>query len=156
MSRYGGSRLDPSGADVQLRAAGGVVWRNGAGGLEFLIIHRHNPAEWRLPKGKLRPGETPEEAATREVREETGILAEVEELLGGTRYRYQEEPDGPWYNKRVIFYLMRPVAGRVYREKGLDAVGFAPSEAALRLLTFDNEGNIVRLAVDALEARRRL
>lgn len=147
--------MDPSGTDVQLRAAGGVVWRSGAGGLEFLIIHRHNPAEWRLPKGKLQPGEGPEEAAMREVREETGIIAEVEELVGGTQYRYQEQPDGPWYNKRVIFYLMRPVAGRVHREKGLDAAGFAPSEAALRMLTFDNERNIVRLALDMLQGRRK-
>jgi len=147
--------LDSSSSDVELRSAGGVVWRSGASGLEVLIIHRQNPAEWRLPKGKLEPGETPEEAAVREVHEETGIQADVEKLLGATRYRYQEQPNGPWYDKRVTFYLMRPVAGRVHREKGLDAVGFTPSEAALHMLTFDTERNIVRMAIDVLGGRYR-
>ncbi len=123
--------MDSSSSDVELRSAGGVVWRSGASGLEVLIIHRQNPAEWRLPKGKLEPGETPEEAAVREVHEETGIQADVEKLLGG------------------------PVAGRVHREKGLDAVGFTPSEAALHMLTFDTERNIVRMALDVLGGRYR-
>lgn len=135
---------------IPLHSAGGVVWRAGVGGTEVLLIHRHRPSEWRLPKGKLKPGETPEQAAVREVREETGVQAEVAEVVGETRYRYQETSDGPWFDKQVTFYLMRPLGGRLRRERGLDAVGFAPAEVALRLLTFDNERELVRRAFGPL------
>lgn len=135
---------------TELRSAGGVVRRAGESGTEVLLIHRRSPSEWRLPKGKLEHGETPQQAAVREVREETGIQGEVQQFLGGTRYRYQERADGPSFDKRVAFYLMRPLGGRLHAEKGMDAAGFAPLPAAMRLLTFEDERKIVRRAIEVL------
>jgi 8-oxo-dGTP diphosphatase len=64
--------MDPDAAEV--KAAGGVVWRAGAGGApEFVAVHRPRYDDWSLPKGKLDPGETWEQAALREVEEEVGL-----------------------------------------------------------------------------------
>jgi 8-oxo-dGTP pyrophosphatase MutT (NUDIX family) len=147
---HGGWAVEDSPQAVELHSAGGVVWRRGAAGAEVLLIHRRQPAEWRLPKGKVKRRETQEQAAVREVLEETGVRAEVQQFVGATRYRYQEKPGGPWFDKRVAFYLIRPLTARVHAEAELDAAGFAPVKVALRLLTFDNERDIVRRALHVL------
>ena len=70
---------------------------------------------WMLPKGHLEPGETPAEAARREVREETGLDAEVERPLGDVTYWYvrRNAPEGPRrVLKRVRFFVMRHQIGR--------------------------------------------
>ncbi|HUF83802.1 MAG TPA: NUDIX domain-containing protein, partial [Acidimicrobiia bacterium] len=56
-----------------VRAAGGVVLRRGADGPEVLVVHRPRYGDWSLPKGKCEPGEGDEDAARREVEEESGV-----------------------------------------------------------------------------------
>ena len=66
-----------SGAEVDtVQAAGGVVWRRRDDQIQVLLVHRPKYDDWSLPKGKLEPGETHQEAALREVREETGLRCE--------------------------------------------------------------------------------
>jgi 8-oxo-dGTP pyrophosphatase MutT (NUDIX family) len=62
-----------------------------------------------LPKGHLDEGESPEQAATREVREETGVSAELVQELGEVRYWYVR--DGRRVLKSVLFYLFRYLSG---------------------------------------------
>ena len=57
-----------------VRAAGGVVWRETATSVEVLVVHREQYDDWTLPKGKLDPGETWEQAAVREVFEELSLI----------------------------------------------------------------------------------
>ena len=71
-----------------VRAAGAVVWRRGSrGGPEALLIHRPRYDDWSFPKGKLKRGESDEDAALRELEEEVGIRAELGPELLGTTYR---------------------------------------------------------------------
>jgi 8-oxo-dGTP diphosphatase len=86
-------------------AAGGVVARETATGREFLVVHRGRYGDWTLPKGKLKADETPEQAALREVREETGYAAELGSFLGEVRYAVNGVP------KIVQVWNMRPVGG---------------------------------------------
>lgn len=75
------------GAEAVVRAAGGVPWRrDDAGDLEVLLVHRPKYDDWTFPKGKLDPGETWEQAAVREVWEETGIVAVLGPELAPTEY----------------------------------------------------------------------
>ncbi len=85
-------------------SAGGVVVRDGQ---VVVIVPTRRAADGSrvlaLPKGHVDPGETPIEAAEREVREETGILAEPVVELGESRYWYRRE--GRTIGKRVTFFL---------------------------------------------------
>jgi mutator protein MutT len=84
---------------------GGVVVRDG----EVLVITPAGRRVTGLPKGGLEAGETPEQAATREVREETGIEAAVREPLGDVRYTYRR--DGRRVRKTVHFFLCDYLGG---------------------------------------------
>ena len=70
-----------------VEAAGGVVRRNGG----VMLVHRPKYDDWSLPKGKLEPGESPQQAALREVKEEAGWECDIGRELGETRY---DLPDG--------------------------------------------------------------
>jgi mutator protein MutT len=85
-------------------SAGGVVVRDGE---VMVIVPKRRGADGQrvlgLPKGHVDPGETAEQAATREVREETGVEGDLVEKLGDVRYFYQRK--GKRVLKRVAFYL---------------------------------------------------
>jgi 8-oxo-dGTP pyrophosphatase MutT (NUDIX family) len=95
-------------------SAGGVVVRAGEEGEQVVVIvpTRRAPDGTRvlgLPKGHIDPGETALQAAEREVREETGIVAELVRDLGEVRYWYRRE--GRTIGKSVAFYLFAYVSG---------------------------------------------
>ena len=136
----------------QLRSAGGVLITVVANTPYIVVLHRRNPDEWRLPKGKLRAGETPQQAAVREVAEETGIGTEAHELLGTTEYEYREPQTDQMVRKQVTFYLMSlpeqqsiQIESRTF-EEGL----WLPAPEAIELLTFPAERRIVQQAVARL------
>src|SRR4051794_28998669 len=92
---------------MTVAAAGGIVTRQAASGVvEVLLVHRPKYDDWTLPKGKLDPDERDEDAALREVREETGY----ECALGGRgpTVRYV---DGRGRPKRVRYWFMTVVGG---------------------------------------------
>jgi 8-oxo-dGTP diphosphatase len=87
-----------------LRAAGGVVCRDGDGGPEVLLVHRPRYDDWSLPKGKRDPGETDEQCAVREVAEETGVVCHLGMELLPLRYTDRKGRD-----KVVRWWVMTPV-----------------------------------------------
>jgi 8-oxo-dGTP pyrophosphatase MutT (NUDIX family) len=96
-------------------SAGGVVYRRRGGAVEVALISVGPAGRWQLPKGLVGRGETPEEAALREVREETGLTGEVEAALETVEYWYfsGKGPARVRFHKFVHFYLMRFTAGDV-------------------------------------------
>ena len=76
------------GVSDEIRAAGGVVMRDG----RIAVVHRPKYDDWSLPKGKLDPGESWEEAAMREVEEETGLRCRLEEELEPAHYTAKGRP----------------------------------------------------------------
>ena len=92
----------------RLVSAGGVVL-DGAAARVLLItmIGQDGRARWTLPKGGVEPGETHEDAAVREVREETGHTAAVIAPLRPISYSFLWRPDGVRYHKTVHWFLMR-------------------------------------------------
>jgi len=127
-------------------SAGGVVVRDGAEGPEVVICGRDSDGVWGLPKGTPDEGESLEQAALREVSEETGLQVEIVKKVGVVEYWFSS--DGVRYHKWVHHYLMKPTGGSTEEhDEEYDRVEWLPVKAALRALTFDNDRRMVRLAV---------
>ncbi len=121
-----------------VRAAGGVVLRQGRTGHEVLLVHRPAYDDWSLPKGKAEPGESDEECALREVEEETGLRCELERELPSTHYR-----DARGRPKVVRYWLMRPVGGDAAPHAEIDDVRWLPLDEAPEQLTWERDGAVL-------------
>ena len=138
---------------LRQRSAGGVVIRPTDEGCEVALILSLPDRRWQLPKGLIDPGETAEQAAVRETREEAGIAAEVIAGVGSTKYSFRAKWDGVPRNitKVVDWYAMRYLSGDVadHDDEVAEARWFAADTAAATLF-FDNERAIL---LKALEVR---
>ena len=128
-------------------SAGGVVVRDDR---VVVIVPTRRAASGHkvlaLPKGHVDPGETPEQAAQREVREEAGVEAALVDRLGEVRYWYQR--DGRRIPKLVTFFLFDYVSGDVAdHDHEVEVARWIPLEQALRELTYKGEREMVRRAV---------
>jgi 8-oxo-dGTP diphosphatase len=135
-------------------SAGGVVVR---GDVVAVIVPKKLSPEGRrvlaLPKGHPDEGETMEEAATREVREETGLEAELIEKLGDVEYWYQRK--GRRILKNVTFYLFEYRSGSVEdHDDEIEEARWMPLEQAARELSFPGEREMVKRALSRLPADR--
>ena len=116
-----------------IRAAGGVVVRQGDGEPEVLLVHRPRYDDWTFPKGKAEPGESDEECALREVAEEARLDCELVRELPSTSYT-----DGKGRPKRVRYWLMES-GGEPGPANEVDAVRWASRDEARRLLSYDRD-----------------
>lgn len=144
--RRGGNRRR---GDEQERSAGGVVVRDGH---VIVIVPTRRGAQGQrvlaLPKGHVDPGETPEQTAAREVREETGVEAELVERLGEVRYFYQR--DGKRIFKRVAFFLFAYLSGSLDdHDDEVEEARWMPLDEAMRALSYGGEREMAAKALSA-------
>ncbi len=118
-----------------VRAAGGVVWRRGDGGDEVLLVHRQRYDDWSFPKGKLDPGETWEEAAIREVREEAAVVVRLGAELEGAAY-----DDNKGRPKQVRYWAMTVESEEPFTpDDEVDEIVWVGLEEAETLLTYPRD-----------------
>lgn len=122
-----------------IHAAGGVVWRNSSRGREIAIVHRPKYDDWTLPKGKLDDGESWQEAAVREVEEETGLAVKIGDFAGGCTYVTKRAP------KVVLFWHMEVDGESRFRGANaeVDALEWLSMEDARRRLTYRHERQVL-------------
>jgi 8-oxo-dGTP pyrophosphatase MutT (NUDIX family) len=122
-----------------VRAAGGLVRRRREDGTEeILIVHRPAYDDWSFPKGKLEAGERDEDAAVREVEEETGLRCRLDREIAATRYH-----DGRGRPKTVRYWLMTPIGGRLEAANEVDEVRFVAFEEAKSVLTYQRDVDLL-------------
>ena len=130
--RVAGVAVTPDADSIRARAGGVVTRVPSAADAELLVVHRPRYDDWSLPKGKVEPGETDEDAARREVEEETGYLCTLGDELTTVRYI-----DRKGRNKQVRFWKMTVTGERVGAERRgrrtpLDIAGGCRDTAHLR------------------------
>jgi 8-oxo-dGTP diphosphatase len=127
-------------------SAGGVAHRTNGGAIEIALIKTSSEGRWQLPKGIIDPGETPEIAALREVREEAGIDCEILEKLDVIDYwfvdRFGDEPIRT--HKYVHFFNMRYITGDIAdHDDEVFESRWVEIETAVTMLAFSTEKEIV-------------
>lgn len=131
-------------------SAGGVVYRVVDGVLEIVLCGRDKPLLWCLPKGTPEAGETIEETALREVREETGLEVTLENDLGEIEYWFKRP--GSRVHKRVNFFLMSPIGGNTDdHDPEFDRVRWFNHEEAIKAMTHETEVRLVRKTIRQIQ-----
>ncbi len=134
-------------------SSGGVVYRRAGGGIEVVLASRRTrrgELAWGLAKGGVEQDESLEDAAVREVREETGLLAEIEASLGETRYFYVWEDVR--IRKTVHFFLMRHLGGDIDdRDDEMEEIRWFPLERALKRAAYRGERDVLGRAAELLQ-----
>jgi 8-oxo-dGTP pyrophosphatase MutT (NUDIX family) len=129
-------------------SAGGLAIRN-LRGRPFVAVVRVRDQTLALPKGHPEPGESAQEAALREVREETGLETTPVEKLGDIRYWYAR--DGDRVLKIVSFFLLRYRSGRLDdHDHEVEEALWIPLEEAPARLAYRGEKDMAKAALSRL------
>lgn len=145
--RVGGGRPRPSKPSKQALSSGCAVFD--AEG-RVLLIRRADEGLWGLPKGTVERGETLEETALREVREETGLDVRIVSPLMEVRYEFYSAVDDTNVEKRVVYFLAERTGGRLQLERGFEDARWSTGSDAIRLLHYENDRSVVRRAFAAI------
>ncbi len=138
-----------------IRAAGGVVFAPDPADAPLVLVIQDRYGTWTLPKGHLDPGETEEQAALREIAEETGVSCTIQRLL--TRTRYPVFRRGIWRDKQVAYFLataslVEPVPALA---EGITIAQWIPPATAIGLISYTQVREVLRRGLAAHEADRR-
>jgi len=125
------------------RSAGGLVVR----GATILLISTQQGRRWQLPKGHMEDGETAEQTAVREVREETGVTGRVVAELPEIEYSYVEKGNLR-IHKRVDYFLLEYESGDAadFDAREVSGAGWFGWDEGLAKLSFDNERRVAEQA----------
>ncbi len=126
----------------RVTSAGGVVVL----GNSVLMLKKTN-GDWVLPKGRIEENESSMQAATREVREETGIKAVIEDYIGTTNFKFKNV----WTNNEIVskdvrWYLMKKKGGNLVpqKEEGFVEAKFIHEDKVDELIKYSDEKEIVK------------
>jgi 8-oxo-dGTP pyrophosphatase MutT (NUDIX family) len=129
----------------EVRQAGGVVYRRVRGTISFLIVRSSDDEVWLFPKGHVESGESPEEAAVREVQEEAGIDADVVAPLGRERYQRGN------FDVHVTYFLLRFRAAAASTEDR--EIRWCTYADARRRLSFEELRGVLSKAYEVVRER---
>jgi len=132
------------------KSVGLIIFRDTDRGRSVLLLH-YRGGHWDFPKGHVEKGETEQQTATRELREETGIT-DVK-LLDGFRGRvqYSFRRGDRNVKKQVVYYLAQTPIARVKLSWEHQGYEWLPRQEALERLTYDNSRDVLRAALKRMD-----
>jgi 8-oxo-dGTP pyrophosphatase MutT (NUDIX family) len=131
-----------------IHAAGGIVVRRDPDAPRVAVVWRELRGDWTFPKGKLDVGETYEQAARREVVEETGLVCRTVRYIGTTEYQHRKGRP-----KVVAYFLMDAVGGAFEPNDEVDELRWCTVAEAEHLLTWDRDRDLLERAAAQPELR---
>jgi len=137
-------------------SAGGIVFNDQG---QVLVTQHSQNKHWSFPKGLIDPGQTSEEAAVREVREEGGVVAEIIGRVGYNKYVYtlngparnasQSDAGGEKIFKVVTYFLMKYISGSPEdHDFEVSDIGWFTPEDALAQLSFSQDKELLKKAME--------
>jgi 8-oxo-dGTP diphosphatase len=136
--------MDPD--HFEVHAAGGIPWRRSAdGSVEVVVVHRPRYDDWSFPKGKLDPGESFEQAAVRELAEETGYAVDLGVELPAVSY-----VDRNGRSKVVRWWAMTVLGGDFVPNDEVDELVWMSAAAAADILTYPTDRDLLAPLVAAV------
>jgi 8-oxo-dGTP diphosphatase len=139
---------EPPSPTQVVQAAGGLIVRRHNSLLQIAVVHRPVHQDWSFPKGKLEEGETFEEAALREVREETGMECRLIRFVGHTEY-----VDRKGRPKAVAYWVMEALGGSFRPNHEVDELCWLNLDEASRVLSYPRDRELAAIvsAADQVE-----
>ncbi len=125
-------------------SAGGIVFNKEG----FVLLTKHSQNHhWSFPKGLIDPGQTTEQAALREVKEEGGVEAEILSKVGYSKFIYTFE--GEKIFKIVTYFLMKYLSGSPDdHDFEMEEAGWYELDEALKILTFSQDKTLLKKALE--------
>lgn len=130
--------------ELKIKSAGIVTYRTNNNAPEYLLLH-YTAGHWDFPKGKMEPGETWQEAASRELKEETGLTATIDPDFLET-ISYQLTVDNQTTEKEVYFFVGHATSSEVTLSHEHQDYAWMPYEQALKQLTYENARTLLKSA----------
>jgi 8-oxo-dGTP pyrophosphatase MutT (NUDIX family) len=156
---HGANKAEPpKGPAVHQVSAGGVAFRRGRSGVRVALVSVGPKRRWQLPKGHIDPGETPEQTALREVREEAGIATRIVAPIDTIEYWFAgtEKERRVRFHKRVHFFLLAYRRGDVRRhDDEVIEARWVPIRDAEEMLAFKGERSVLVKARKMIGEGRR-
>jgi len=137
----------PDRPTLEVVSSGGVVFKEG----KALLLRRRDEGLWCFPKGKLSGEETVEEAALREIEEETGLKCTIGPHIIDIEYSYYWPHDDVNYEKKVVYFLAFPEEGELELEETFDEYRWCTLEECLKLLYYENDKAVIEEAFRMLD-----
>ena len=130
---------------MKVLSSGGVIINNNL----ILLLKKYN-GDYVLPKGRIERGESIEEAALREVKEESGITGEIKKYLGKIEYSFINKMKNVKVDTTVHFFLMSTKDTHTIPQsmEGFKTAKFYDRNEAIRLMKYSQERSIIRKAIE--------
>ncbi len=138
---------------IREHSAGGLAYRKTDHGIDVLLI-RDRFGRWTLPKGIIEPGEDPEQAALREIREETGISGVIESVIGSTTYWYTNV-EGERVHKVVDYFLVEATSSELHPAASeIEEASWVELDRVMDMEHYPNNKRLVEGALTLLRGRK--
>lgn len=134
-----------------LRSSGGVIFRKANNEIEVALIAIKNRKIWTLPKGLIDKGESDEEAAIREIVEETGLYGKIINIIGEKSYWFYIKGENIKCKKTVVYYLLQYLGGDVEKHSWeVDEAKWFLIDDAIAKVNYKSDMEVIRKAKDYL------